>query len=84
MHFAHLAIAEEVYHALHLTKVLFVPAGHPPHKQHEPITAVEHRLAMLKSALAENPHFALSLVDIQPYSYPRITATHQPPRGQSP
>jgi nicotinate-nucleotide adenylyltransferase len=65
IHYAHLAIAEEVYHALHLTRVLFVPAGQPPHKVGQPITSPEHRLAMLKLAIASNPHFAFSLVDMQ-------------------
>lgn len=65
IHYAHLAIAEEVYHALQLTRVLFVPAGQPPHKTGQIITAPEHRLAMLKLAIASNPHFAFSLVDMQ-------------------
>lgn len=65
VHYGHLAIAEEVYAALRLTRVLFVPAGQPPHKPERSITPVRHRLAMLKLALAGNPHFALSLVDVQ-------------------
>ncbi len=65
IHYAHLAIAEEVYHALGLTQMLFVPAGQPPHKTGSPVTAAHHRLAMLKLAIAENPHFACSLVDLQ-------------------
>jgi nicotinate-nucleotide adenylyltransferase len=65
VHYAHLAIAEEVYGALQLRRVLFVPAGQPPHKSGEQITAAEHRVAMLTLALRTNPHFALSLVDVQ-------------------
>jgi nicotinate-nucleotide adenylyltransferase len=65
VHYAHLAIAEEVYHALKLTSIVFVPAGQPPHKEGSAITPVHDRLAMLKLAIAENAHFALSLVDIQ-------------------
>lgn len=65
VHYAHLAIAEEVYVALKLTRVLFVLAGQPPHKQGEIITPVQQRLAMLELAIAGNPHFALSLVDVQ-------------------
>jgi nicotinate-nucleotide adenylyltransferase len=65
VHYAHLAIAEEVYCALHLTRVLFVPAGQPPHKLGEPITPAEHRVAMLELAIRPNPHFSLSLVDIE-------------------
>jgi nicotinate-nucleotide adenylyltransferase len=65
VHYAHLAIAEEVYCALHLTRVLFVPAGQPPHKIGEQITPAEHRVAMLELAIRANPHFSLSLVDVE-------------------
>lgn len=65
VHYAHLAIAEEVYQALQLAKMVFVPAGEPPHKVGYQITPVEHRVAMLERAIASNPHFALSLVDVR-------------------
>ncbi|HEU5382427.1 MAG TPA: nicotinate-nucleotide adenylyltransferase [Ktedonobacteraceae bacterium] len=65
VHYAHLAIAEEVYSALKLARMIFVPAGQPPHKMEERITPVHQRLAMLELALASNSHFALSLVDVQ-------------------
>jgi nicotinate-nucleotide adenylyltransferase len=65
VHYAHLAIAEEVYCALHLTGVLFVPAGQPPHKIGEQLTPVEHRVAMLELAIRPNPHFSFSLVDVE-------------------
>ncbi len=65
VHYAHLAIAEEVYTALKLARIVFVPAGQPPHKPEDGITPVQQRLTMLKLAIASNPHFALSLVDVQ-------------------
>lgn len=65
VHYAHLAIAEEVYCALSLTRVLFVPAGLPPHKRGAGVTPAEQRVAMLSLAIRANPHFALSLVDVQ-------------------
>lgn len=65
VHYAHLAIAEEVYYALNLTRVVFVPAGQPPHKLSYHVTPVEQRVHMLAEAIAANPHFALSLVDVQ-------------------
>ena len=64
VHYGHLVIAEEVRAALALTEVIFVPTGDPPHKQGEHITAARHRLAMLELALAANPFFAISLVDM--------------------
>ena len=65
VHYGHLAIAEEVYHELSLSRVIFVPAGEPPHKTEHRITPVRHRLSMLEMAIAPNPHFALSLIDMQ-------------------
>lgn len=65
VHYGHLAIAEEVYCALQLTRVVFVPAGQPPHKLAAGITPAQQRVSMLERAIATNPHFTLSLVDVQ-------------------
>lgn len=65
VHYAHLAIAEEVYFALKLARIVFVPAGQPPHKVGYRVTPAEQRVAMLEQAIGGNPHFALSLVDVQ-------------------
>lgn len=64
IHFGHLVIAEEVYATLHLTEIVFIPAGHPPHKTTEEITAAEHRLKMLELAIASNTHFAISRIEL--------------------
>ncbi len=64
VHYGHLVIAEEVYATLQLAEVVFVPTGQPPHKPGAEITAAEHRLAMLELAIASNPHFTISRVDL--------------------
>jgi nicotinate-nucleotide adenylyltransferase len=64
IHYAHLAVAEEARVQLGLEPVVFVPAAQPPHKSGQAITPVHHRLAMLELALASNPHFVISRVDI--------------------
>lgn len=64
VHHGHLVAAEEVRYRLRLDKVLFVPAGMPPHKLDHDITPTRHRVAMLELAIASNPGFALSRVDI--------------------
>jgi nicotinate-nucleotide adenylyltransferase len=64
VHYGHLVIAEEVYATLQLAEVVFVPAGQPPHKTNVEITAAEHRLKMLELAIASNPHFTISRVDL--------------------
>src|SRR5438874_1582502 len=64
IHYGHLVIAEEVRVTLELAEMVFVPAARPPHKPGRPITAAHHRLAMLELALASNPHFTVSQVDL--------------------
>lgn len=63
-HIGHLILGEYAVDALALTKLLFVPAADPPHKHNESKTPVEHRLRMLELALADNPRFEISRVDI--------------------
>ena len=65
VHYGHLVIAEEVRATLHLSEVVFIPAGQPPHKTGHHITETHHRVAMLKLALASNPHFRISLMEIE-------------------
>lgn len=64
IHIAHLIVAEEVYTALGLTEMVFIPAGHPPHKLARTSTASHHRLAMVELAIASNPHFSISRVEV--------------------
>ena len=63
-HLAHLVLGDIAVEALGLSTLLYVPAADPPHKQHEQKTSIEHRLAMLTLAVADNPRFAISRVDI--------------------
>lgn len=63
-HMGHLILGEYAADALKLTQLLFVPAGDPPHKQHEVKTALEHRVSMLEWALEGNARFCLSRVDL--------------------
>jgi nicotinate-nucleotide adenylyltransferase len=63
-HLGHLILAETAYDVLDLERVLFVPAANPPHKHSLPITDVRHRVAMVQEAIANNPRFAMSQVDI--------------------
>lgn len=64
IHIGHLFAGEEARTRLGLERVLFVPAGAPPHKRYQRITSTEHRLNMVQLAIADNPHFALSRVDV--------------------
>lgn len=62
-HIGHLVLAADLRHALRLDRVLFVPAGRPPHKP-EPISDDDDRLAMVRLAIAGDPAFAVSTVDV--------------------
>jgi nicotinate-nucleotide adenylyltransferase len=64
IHFGHLLVSEEARVALQLDRVLLVPAGDPPHKPDEAVSPVAHRLAMIRLAIADNPAFAISTVDV--------------------
>jgi nicotinate-nucleotide adenylyltransferase len=63
-HLGHLILAAEAKHSLALDQLLFVLTPDPPHKQDREITPSADRLAMLEAALADNPAFTLSRVEI--------------------
>jgi nicotinate-nucleotide adenylyltransferase len=64
IHVGHLAVAESARDELGLERVLFVPAGAPPHKRHRAVTAAVDRLAMVEAAIADNPGFVVSRIEI--------------------
>ena len=65
IHHGHLVIAEEAREALGLERVLLVPAAEPPHKPDSVVTPAEHRLAMVELAVAGNPAFAVSGIEVE-------------------
>ncbi|MBI3910306.1 MAG: nicotinate-nucleotide adenylyltransferase [Armatimonadetes bacterium] len=65
IHFGHLVIAEEAWRAFQLERVLFVPARQPPHKAQLPCASAEDRYAMALLAVADNPHFDLSRMELE-------------------
>ena len=64
-HLGHLACAEEALEAFGLDAVLFVPTGRPAFKQDRLVTAGEVRLAMVAAAVAGNPAFAVSALEVE-------------------
>jgi len=65
IHIGHLIIAEEARLRLGLSQVIFVPAGQPWLKEHRNFTPGEHRMEMLRLAIAPNPYFRVSTVDLE-------------------
>ena len=64
IHIAHLAVAESARDALGLERILFIPVREPPHKPGQSVTDPEHRFAMVDLAIAGNPAFASSRVEL--------------------
>ncbi len=63
-HIGHLALAEWAREALALDRVLFVPAGTPPHKRAARAGA-DHRVAMTRLAVRGNEAFEVSVSEVR-------------------
>jgi nicotinate-nucleotide adenylyltransferase len=77
IHYGHLVAAEVARDAFELDRVIFVPAGQPPHKG-DVIADAQHRYLMAFLATAPNPWFELSRVEMDRPgpSYTSETLTH--------
>ncbi len=62
IHHAHLIVAEFIREEWHLDKVIFIPAGIPPHKQ--VYSPKELRLQMVQVSIDDNPHFECSDIEV--------------------
>lgn len=64
IHFGHLACAAQAREALELDGVLFMPAGNPAFKQNRAVTPAADRVALCRLAVADNPAFAVSTLEV--------------------
>lgn len=72
IHIGHLILGEAAYEQFGLDEVWFMPAGNPPHKRNRIGRASdEQRAEMVRRAISSNPHFVLSLEEMNEdgYSY---------------
>ena len=69
IHNGHLIVAEETKAQLNLAEVLFVPAGQPWLKPNSPVSAAEHRVEMVRLAIANKPYCRLSTMEIERAGY---------------
>lgn len=79
-HLGHLLIASDVCTYLGLEKVLFVPAARPPHKTIDDDTPAHVRLEMTRLAVAGDPRFDVSPVEIEQdlvYTLDTVSAVRQ-------
>jgi nicotinate-nucleotide adenylyltransferase len=79
VHKAHVALARSALDDLGLERVLWVPAGRPWQKAHR-ITAAEHRVAMLRLALGDEPRYAIDMIEVEragaSYTLDTVQALH--------
>lgn len=75
IHNAHLLIAQHVLESLDLDKILFIPSSIPPHKAVS--SSATERLQMIDAAIASNPAFESSDIELrrQGVSYTVDTVT---------
>lgn len=64
IHNGHLACAEQVREAFHLDAILFILTGAPVFKRGQRIAPASERLAMCRTAIADNPYFDVSDMEI--------------------
>jgi nicotinate-nucleotide adenylyltransferase len=64
-HFGHLQVAQEAIEQLSLSRLLFVVAGLPPHKRREDLSPSHVRLEMIQAAVAGNPAFHVSDIELK-------------------
>ena len=72
IHVGHLILGEAAWRQFSLDEVWYMPAGNPPHKKNRAGRATdEQRVEMVRLAICSNPHFSLSLHEMNEdgYSY---------------
>jgi nicotinate-nucleotide adenylyltransferase len=62
-HVGHLALAEWARERLALDRVLFMPAGQPPHKRGRALSSAAVRVALARLAVRGNPAFDVSTLE---------------------
>ncbi|MGE5454737.1 MAG: nicotinate-nucleotide adenylyltransferase [Methylocystaceae bacterium] len=65
IHLGHLAAAENARYYLNLDLVLFMLSAQPPHKDNQIVSPAHHRLRMVEMAIADNPCFKVSTLEME-------------------
>jgi nicotinate-nucleotide adenylyltransferase len=65
IHYGHLLLADEVQEAVAFDRVVFVPAGVPPHKRAGTVAPAADRFAMVQLAIADHPGFEVSDIELR-------------------
>lgn len=72
-HIGHLIMANEVFHAMDIDEIRFMPNAIPPHKKVSELCSVEQRLEMVHLAIQPFPYFSIETIELNrggiSYSY---------------
>lgn len=78
IHNGHILLAKKAYAQFSLDKILFIPAGNPPHKDNAGIIDGRHRLNMVKSAISGIDYFECLDIELakktKSYSYETLAS----------
>ena len=83
IHRGHLALARAARERCKLSRILFVPANIPPHKQAQPLSAFAHRYAMIALATGQEKDFTPSLLEA-PEDFESGTPRKEKARAEQP
>jgi nicotinate-nucleotide adenylyltransferase len=64
VHIGHLLLMEYIRDEFRLEKIIFVPAGKPPHKPNDELVCAQHRYNMVQLAIEKNPFFGISATEL--------------------
>lgn len=65
IHYGHLLMCEGIREEFNLKKIIFIPAKIPPHKDNTKIIEAHDRLCMVDLAIADNPFFVSSDIEMK-------------------
>lgn len=65
VHVGHLIVAEILQYELDLERIIFLPAGRPPHKPEQSLAPDHDRVEMLRLAIRRSPTFSISMIDLE-------------------
>jgi len=65
IHLGHLQMAQDALDRRELDEVCLIPCATPPHKRDSGLSSAEDRLAMIDAAIADDPRFSRSVIELE-------------------
>jgi nicotinate-nucleotide adenylyltransferase len=76
IHRGHSGLADAAQEQFQLSRIYFVPANIPPHKQKRPLASFAHRYAMVALSSSDNKAFIPSLLEAPPEDHKSTQANY--------